>query len=176
MNHRILRLSLGLSLLASALAGQSTPTARPADVATIDSLIPALYSVISGPVGQPRQWDRFFSLMRPEARLIPTRCTNQLPCTLRLLTPLDYRQRADSFLVSSGFVEKEISHRIERFGSIAHVFSTYVSYHKGETTPFSRGINSIQLFWDGQRWWVLQIYWDSERQDNPIPTEYLGTP
>ena len=39
--------------------------------------------------------------------------------------------------------------------------------------PFMRGINSIQLFHDGTRWWVATIMWDSERPDNPIPQMYL---
>jgi hypothetical protein len=33
--------------------------------------------------------------------------------------------------------------------------------------------NSFQLLKDGDRWWIVTIYWDSERPDNPIPPEYL---
>jgi hypothetical protein len=36
-----------------------------------------------------------------------------------------------------------------------------------------RGINSIELFWDGKRWWIASAVWDDERPDNPIPREYL---
>jgi hypothetical protein len=36
-----------------------------------------------------------------------------------------------------------------------------------------RGINSIQLFNDGTRWWVVNIFWDSERQGLTIPDKYL---
>ena len=38
--------------------------------------------------------------------------------------------------------------------------------------PFARGINSIQLYHDGARWWVVNVFWDSERADNAIPSEY----
>jgi hypothetical protein len=165
-------LLLLLAMAPAAVSAQEAPVARPADVATIDSLITALYATISGPVGQPRQWDRFHSLMHPQARLIPTGCDTAGTCRLRILTPGEYQQRADSLLVAVGFTERELKHHVERYGAVAHAFSSYESYRKGEPRPFARGINSIQLFWDGHRWWVMSIYWDSERPTNPLPAEF----
>src|SRR5205823_6522022 len=48
------------------------PAANPADVNSIDSIIAAVYDVISGPAGKKRDWDRMRSLFVPGARLIPT--------------------------------------------------------------------------------------------------------
>lgn len=169
---------VGLTLLAlsccltGAAAAQASIVARTSDVSTVDSIIAALYQTISGPVGQPRQWDRFATLFHPEARLVPTRCPEAGTCTLRVLTPAQYRQNADSFLVREGFQETELARRTERYGSIAQAFSSYQSFRRGETQPFTRGINSIQLFWDGSRWWVLSIFWDSERPSNPLPPAF----
>ncbi len=160
-----------LGLATTRLPGQ-TLVARTSDVGTLDSIIAAVYDAISGPVGQPRQWDRFNTLFHPEARLVPTRCPETGPCTLRVLTPASYRQLADSFLVKEGFREVELSRRTERYGAIAHAFTSYASYRRGESTPFARGINSMQFFWDGSRWWVLSIYWDSERPNNPLPPAF----
>ena len=78
--HRMSAVRVLATLLLTALpAAAQTPTptlapvpARSSDVATIDSIISALYASISGPAGQDRQWDRFRSLMAPGARLIPT--------------------------------------------------------------------------------------------------------
>ena len=163
--------ALCLVWAAPALAQGAAP-ARPADVTTIDSIITTLYAVISGPAGQPRQWDRFHSLMHAEARLIPTRCDSTGKCSQRIMTPKQYQERADSFLVAEGFTEQELKRSTERYGAIAHAFSSYQSFRRGETTPFARGINSIQLFWDGQRWWIMSIFWDSERPNNPLPAAY----
>jgi len=153
-------------------SAQESPSARPADVGTIDSIITTLYAVISGPVGQPRQWDRFLSLMHPDARLMPTRCDSTGACSLRILSPAQYRTLADSFLVSQGFTERELKRQLERYGSVAQAFSSYASFRRGETTPFARGINSIQLFWDGHRWWVMNVFWDAERPGNPLPPAF----
>src|SRR5438477_11273001 len=54
-----------------AQAVPSTPAANPMDVASIDSMIAALYDVISGPLGA-RNWDRFRSLFIPGLRLMTT--------------------------------------------------------------------------------------------------------
>ena len=55
---------------------------------------------------------------------------------------------------------------------MAQAFSSYQSFRRGEPAPFARGINSIQLFWDGQRWWIMSIFWDAERPGNPLPAAF----
>ena len=59
------------------------------------------------------------------------------------------------------------------FGNITHVMSTYESRKSPNGEPFARGINSIQLYFDGTRWWVISMIWDVEREGNPIPESYL---
>jgi hypothetical protein len=174
-------IAAALILCAPALHAQATPdsaTHRPpavsTDVGSIDSIVSALYQTISGPVGAPRQWARFFSLMDPAARLIPTGCDTIGNCRRRILTPEQYQHGADSLLTALGFHEAALVNKVERFGNVAHVFSSYASFRRDETKPFSRGVNSIQLFWDGHRWWVLNVFWDSERMGNALPGEMGG--
>lgn len=158
-----------------ASATTQTPAADPKDVATMDSIIAALYDVISGPAGQKRNWDRFRSLFVPGARLIPTGRNPQTgEVASRVRTPEEYIARSAPLLEQNGFFEREISRRTEKFGNIAHLFSTYESRHKAEDVkPFARGINSIQLMNDGKRWWVVTIFWQGEDDKTPLPTEYL---
>jgi len=75
--------------------------------------------------------------------------------------------------VKEGFYESEIHRVTQKFGNIAHVFSTYESRIKADGPVIARGINSIELFYDGKRWWIASTIWDDERPDNPIPPEYL---
>jgi hypothetical protein len=149
------------------------PAANPADVATMDAIIASLYDVISGPPG-PRNWDRFRSLFITGARLIPTGRRQTGEVGSRVLTPEDYIQRSAPLLEKDGFFEREISRRLEKFGNIAHIFSTYESRHKADDAkPFARGINSIQMMNDGKRWWIVTIFWQGEDEKNPLPAEYL---
>jgi hypothetical protein len=150
------------------------PTANPADVASVDAIIAAVYDVISGPAGKKRDWDRMRSLFVPGARLIPTGPKPTGGYGARVGTVEDYITRGGPYLESQGFFEKEIARKTEMFGNIAHAFSTYESRHKAEDEkPFARGINSIQLVNDGTRWWVVTIFWQGEDEKTPLPEKYL---
>lgn len=179
-----------LCLAIAALAAASTAAAQqvqapvvaqaaadiPADAQSIDAIVTALYEVISGDAGQARDWDRFRALTHPTARLMPTGRDAQGTAVARVFTPEEYIARSEPYMLEQGFHEREIARRTERFGAIAHVFSTYEARHSlSDSEPFVRGVNSIQLFHDGARWWLISIYWQAETPDTPIPTEYLRT-
>src|SRR5262249_9669384 len=152
----------------------SVPAANQNDVNSIDSVISAIYDVISGPATQKRNWDRMRSLFIPGARLIPTGRTPEGAYRSRVLTVEDFINQSNPFLEKQGFFEREISRRSEMFGQIVHVFSTYESRHATEDAkPFQRGINSIQLMNDGTRWWIVTIFWQGEDAKNPLPEKYL---
>jgi hypothetical protein len=176
--HTAVTMALLVAAPLQAQAGPGTPAPRPpavsTDVSSIDSIVSALYQTISGPVGAPRQWTRFYSLLDPAVRFIPTGCDTAGHCRRRIFTAEQYQEASDSALRALGFHERALVNKTERFGNIAHVFSSYASYRGDETAPFSRGINSIQLFWDGHRWWVLSVFWDSERMGNALPGEMGG--
>lgn len=152
----------------------AVPAARPADVVSMDAILAALYDVISGPAGQRRDWDRFRSLFVPGARLIPTGGPAGEPPTALVWSADDYIQRAAPGLELNGFFEREIGRSVDTFGRITQVFSAYDSKRSpSDAAPFQRGINSIQLLNDGTRWWIVTVFWDAERPDNPIPARYL---
>ena len=154
----------------------SSPPPRPAhpeDVASPEAIVAAVYDVISGPAGKPRDWDRFRSLFAEGARLIPTGPRPSGGFGPRVLDPEAYVERTTPIFEKTPFYEKEIARRTERFGHIAHVFSTYEARHEPKEAPFLRGINSFQLFFDGTRWWVLTVFWEPESDTVKIPPEYL---
>jgi len=174
MKTFILMIAMVLTAASMTLA-QNAKEANPTDVSSLDSIMKAVYDVISGDAGKARDWDRFRTLFHTDARLIPTGKNPQTGVvTARVLTPEDYIKRSEPFLVKEGFFEREIARRVEQYGNIVHVFSTYESRHKADDkTPFARGINSFQLYNDGKRWWVLTIFWEGETKDNPIPKKYI---
>jgi hypothetical protein len=170
-----------LTMIAPAQTPSPTPTAgltqtapaNPADVATMDSTIAALYDVISGPAGK-RNWDRFRSLFAPGARLIANGVRPTGEVVSRVMSADDYAQRNGPFFEKNGFYERESARHTDAFGNIAQVFSTYESRHdKNDAKPFQRGINSIQLMNDGKRWWIVTVFWQGEDEKNPLPAKYL---
>jgi len=161
----------------------SKSEANPSDVSSIDAIVTAAYDSISGPAGEKRNWDRERSLYYPGARLIPTakpvtsdewQETSENKIAPQILDIEGFIARVEPFFKENGFYEKEIARRIEQFGQIAHVWSTYESRHNADDPePFMRGINSIQLFHDGSRWWIVTIYWQQESLVDPIPAKYV---
>ena len=143
-------------------------------VKTLDSTIETLYGVISGEKGEARDWDLMRYLFHADAKLIPSGKNKEGTYLAKYLTVEDYINSSGEWLVENGFFEKELHRTENTFGNITQVFSTYESfYSESETEPFMRGINSIQLLNDGNRWWIINIYWTQETSDNPIPKKYL---
>jgi hypothetical protein len=149
--------------------------ADPLDVASIDAIITAAYDSISGPAGEKRNWDRERSLYYPGARLIPTARPGENDGLAPQILDVDgFIARVEPYFAEHGFYEKEIARRVEQFGQIAHVWSTYESRHDpSDPKPFMRGINSIQLFNDGNRWWIVNIYWQQASAEHEIPHKYV---
>jgi hypothetical protein len=150
------------------------PAAKLADVDSIDHIMFAIYDVISGPPGQ-RDWNRFRSLFVPEGRLTST-VRREGSDSVRLLTVEEYVNGAGKYFLANGFFESAVVNKVQRFGNIAHVFSSYESRHAVGEKPFTRGINSMQLLYDGKRWWVLSILWDEESAANPLPKDMAARP
>jgi hypothetical protein len=150
----------------------TSPRAAPADVESVDAIIAALYDVISGGVGQARNWNRMRSLFVPGGKLMPTIPRPDSTIGMRMLSVNDYIAVSGPQLERVGFREREIARRTEQFGHIAHVWSTYQGRTETDSTAI-RGINSIQLMNDGTRWWVVSVFWEAERPNLPLPAQYL---
>jgi hypothetical protein len=165
-----------LKPLVGSIAGHTGwPAAKPDDVKSLDAILRALYDVISGPKGQARDWDRMRSLFIPDARLIPIHPTQDNAHADAIVLSIDqYIERASGTMSANGFFERGIHNDVQQFGNLVHVWSTYESRHSAsDAEPFTRGINSIQLLKDGDRYWIIDIVWDSERPNQRIPQEYL---
>jgi hypothetical protein len=155
------------------------PVARPEDVVSPEAIVQAVYASISGPaeVEQERDWDRLRSLFLPNARFVLVRWQSpdgEESKVLRSWNVERFIETAKGFYQETAFYEREVAREVDRFGNMAQVFSTYESRVVSEDSdPVSRGINSIQVVFAEDRWWIAHLVWDVERTENPIPQEYL---
>ena len=162
-------------LFTVSLTAQETKT--PIDISsvlTVDSTIKTLYNVLSGEIGKKRNWEQFKYLFSPDAKLIAAGKDAEGKSKISYMKPDDYIKNSGKWLETNGFFEKEIHRTENTFGNMAEVFSTYECFYNiTDKKPFMRGINSIQLWNDGQRWWIVNLYWTQETNRNPIPEAYL---
>ncbi|WP_420386505.1 hypothetical protein [Roseivirga sp.] len=169
------KLFLSLTLITCTIFQINAQTADPKDVESMDAILAALYDVISGPAGEKRDWERMKSLFIPEGRLMPTGKNPQNGNVgYRVWSVQDYIDQAGTSLEQNGFFEIEVARRVEQYGTIAHVFSTYESRrNEDDKDPFARGINSIQLLQGQGRWFIVSVYWMGENAEFPLPDKYL---
>lgn len=173
--HTVL-LPLSILALTASTAAAQTDGARPDDVASPEAIVAAAYDALARRPGEPFDWDRFRSLFLPGARLVPN--TEQTEGEFRVLTPQEFVDWIDPLWdiedpEDPGLEEEQIAVEIERYGDVAHAFSTYQKRFWGAEEVLGRGINSFQLVFDGRRWWIAGIAWDEESGAGPIPDAYL---
>jgi hypothetical protein len=150
------------------------PKANPDDVAGIENIIRAFYSAVSTPAGGKLDRNRLRSLFVPGGRIVASRPANSSRAAdICFLTPEEYAALSDAHN-AEGFFDSNPANQIERFGAMAHVYSTYESRSNlDDPKPMARGIKSFELLNSGNRWYIVEVYWDNERPDNPIPERYL---
>ena len=174
------RLILSLPVIAlcvHSLAAQ-TPSASAPDSAlaclpttTLEEIPKAIDAAVSGPAGKDRACLR--ELLLPEARLAPITKAEDGSFAPHVLT-LDgwteaVKKRGDVVLY-----EHQVKVSSEVYGHVAHLWSTYeLRLGKPDGSPDVRGINSIQAVYDGKRWRILEILWQAETPDLPVPAKYL---
>lgn len=164
------------ALLGFALAKVSAQTqiiATNPELVTVDGVIKNLYAVISGPAMQRRDWNKMRDLFRPEARLSSLGVDRDGNPRFLTMAIEDYIRNSGPNFEQNGFFEKEIGRVTEQYGDLVHVFSVYEARREEKGTPYMRGINSIQLIKKDGRFWIVNIVWNTETKENPIPAKYL---
>lgn len=127
---------------------------------TLDGLIEAMYGAVSGPAG-PIDARLQRNTYTPGARLIRTSVGEDgFPKKLEM-TIDDYLENTRDFFSKNDFYECETTRTVVHCPPFAYVLSEY----EGRTSPESdelvlSGVNSIQCFNDGKRWWVSQLIWN----------------
>src|SRR5262249_21965567 len=153
----------------------------PADAASPEAIVAALYASVSHAPDASPNWERMRNIFLPVGMLVPPRKPDEAIFTVVDVDGFEERYKKSVAAAKekggagpTGFFEKELSRRTDCFGNVCQIFSTYESRHtESDAQPFVRGINSIQLVHDDQRWWIASVVWDTERAGNPIPPSYL---
>jgi hypothetical protein len=141
-------------------------------VEALVALLEELYGSISFGPGQRPDFDKLRSLLFPGARLLRVQAGGVESMDVEGFIASFEEHLASGALTE--FRESEIARRVDRFGPMAHVFSTYATtITLGGVTLERRGINSIQLVRSEGTWKILTIYWTDETGDNPIPAAYV---
>lgn len=159
-------------LTADQKAQAQLPKADPKDVASVDAVVKALYDVISGPKG-PRNWDRLYSLFTPEAMMGATVTTPAGKTELHSFTPQGYKKMNANTFMQTDFFEEEIGRNVVQYGNVVSVQSAYQFRLQQGGPVVQRGVNYLTLAQSDGRWYIVNLTWQDEKKDNPIPASLL---
>jgi hypothetical protein len=163
---------LGIIFLFASITARAQQSSVPAaDLGSPEAVIQTVYSVISGPLGAPRDWARLRSLMAPGAIFAVTRTSKSGPTSTRVLSVDEYIAATSKALETTAFYEHGVTGPVWHYAHIALATSPYESRHAPNEAPFQRGINTFELSFDGTRWWIISISWEGESAAFPLPAD-----
>ena len=140
----------------------------------IAALIAEFYAAVSGPAG-PRDLAREQRLFLPGAHLMRTGVDADGRPWIKVMTSEEYVADTAPFFAANSFYERDAALQVERFGQIAWARSVYEARRRPEDRELAkRGVNFLQLYWDGERWWIAAVIWADERPDLPLPAEWFS--
>lgn len=167
MKHILIRIvvamALGLGLGAPSQAD---------DAADIQTTLDALYAVISGPVGQARDFEHMRTLFVDGAAMGAVSAGESGNGAGRIITLDQYIERSGPWLVENGFVERETRNEIDVWGEIASVRSAYEGVNGVTGEVFLIGVNFITLYKIEGEWKIASILWRTETEDWPISAAF----
>lgn len=150
------------------------PPARPGDVDAPESIVRAMYQSVSC-LPAP-DWERFKSLFFPGARLVNVRRSDESGGSLaRGVSVDDFVARASVTAEADKFVQRELAHRILKYGDLLVFWSSYEARRQpaGSAPLILRGIQAFHLVRSDGRWWITDITWENDLDAGPVPDEFL---
>jgi len=142
------------------------------DAETIESTMDAILEVISGPAGKKIDVERFRNLFKGDVKFLIRAKNKDGQLVIRESSVEDYAQNIMPRIAAQDFFETVGSLNIDRYGDIAQVFMVYETRRTATGEPFDKGINSFQLIYDQNRWWIVSLMWQAESSGVPIPKKY----
>jgi hypothetical protein len=146
---------------------------RMEDVSSIDGMIKAYFEVVSGPAGQPRDWGRDATLYIPGVRFVMISKGKNGKTTAQSMSHQEFVDAGDASMVEKGFYEHEIHRITHRAGDVAHVISTAEQALTSNGPSQGRSIDSLDLYWDGSRWWIASATIWEVGPGESLPSEFL---
>lgn len=153
----------------SLLQGQIDTTA----VKTIKGITDKMIEIISGDIDEERNWDAYRNLFLPTAQKASIRISRDGKTSVRSLNLEEFIRNTGPLYARDGFEEYALGLTVNEYNGIAVVFQSYYCRNLIGTYE-KRGINSYQLVYMDDRWWIANTLFTAEDPENPIPEKFLN--
>ena len=139
---------------------------------TPEGVAAKMLEFISFEKGETKDWDEFRNLFLPTAQMISLRPDAPVSRQVRAMNLEEFIRYAGPNYPKEGFEEIVIGLEVNEFNGIATVFQSF--HCKTPSGSYeARGINSYQLVYLNDRWWIASTMFINESEDTKLPNEYL---
>lgn len=144
-----------------AYAQQETVLTKFGDnVGTLDGIIKAYYDVVSVKKGEKVSYERDSLLHIAGVRVGSAGVDVKGSPVIHYTSLKEYHRESDAYMEKNGFYEHETTRTVQNIRNIYHVWSAYESRYTADGRVIAQGVNSIELFYDGKRFWILGWFYD----------------
>lgn len=151
--------------------GQTAP--KESSVKTIDGIVTKMLDIISAEKGETRDWDAFRKLFTPDVTFSVLAQDTDYPYPFESINLEDFIESMKDAYYDNGFEEYALGKVVNEYNGLANVFQSF--YGKDSEGSEVRGMNSYQLVYFQDRWWISNLTWTFETPQNPIPEKYLNS-
>jgi len=130
------------------------------NVGTLDGIIRAYYDVVTIKKGENVSYERDSLLHVPGVRVAAIGQDQNGKSVLQYTSLKLFHKESDPYMEKNGFIETEVDRKVEHIHSLWHVWSSYESRNTTGGPIIERGTNSIELYFDGKRFWILGWFYD----------------
>ncbi len=134
-----------------------------------ETTVKACLEILSGPAGESLDTAGFKALFLPEAHFMVLQYGKDGKTAYKSFSLEEFLASRDNKPRSQDFLEIELGKAIDVYNGLAQVFQAY-KVKQGDFE--AEGINSYQLIYHQDRWWVANIVWTSDRNGVKVPPRY----
>lgn len=141
-------------------------------VKSIEGITSKMIELISGGIDEPRNWEAYRNLFLPTAIKVSINRNAPHHRQVNARNIEEFIRNVGPYYKKSGFEEIKIGLTINEFNGIANVFQSFYCENLIGTYE-RRGVNSYQLVYADNRWWIISTVFANETADSKIPNIYL---
>lgn len=160
-----------LLLCMAALIGREAKAQSNSDTRSIEQTVNRTLELISTPSDQ-QDWEAFRMLFLPAADLIVVSDNSLGQKVVRSFTLEEFVRTMQRNTATTPFKEVQLKLKVDQYNGVAQAFQSY-EVTMGEKKHM--GINSFQLVFEDQKWWIANIVWASDLNGVAIPEQFMPT-
>ena len=143
-------------------------------VKSIKGITDKMLELISVPLGGEPNWDEYRNLFLPTSQKYSLNPDARPGREVRSMNLEEFIRNVGPLFGRDGFKEVSIGLTFHQYNGVAIAFQAYHAKNLLGTYE-KRGVNTYQLVYKENRWWIVNGLFVNEDPENKIPEEYIKT-